>query len=300
MQSVHGPSSQPQHQGLVRERDEPTANAPWLRTYNRDAPAGSNADIYKHNPWRAPGFAPVLDSCGVASGGFPGGESKYTPTEFAKASEEGSVVLPPQPTGVVWKVGGAATVKWSIRANHVGGHSYRLCPTSEALTEECFQRHPLRLASRVQRLEMAGGTRVVINGTYVSEGTRPKGSEWAMNPLPYSNNFSKPEFAPPCDETINRNKSDTGWCSGRDPFNTLISDDLVVPSGLPAGSYVLGLQWDCEKSAQVWSNCADIRALSERGGESFAVRPHKAVPQERCQFGESWLLVCRYSFRTAG
>ena len=28
-----------------------TVNAPHLRTYNRDAEAGSDADIYKHNPW---------------------------------------------------------------------------------------------------------------------------------------------------------------------------------------------------------------------------------------------------------
>ena len=28
-----------------------TVNAPHLRTYNRAAEAGSDADIYKHNPW---------------------------------------------------------------------------------------------------------------------------------------------------------------------------------------------------------------------------------------------------------
>ena len=59
-----------------------------------------------------------------------------------------------------------------------------------------------------------------------------------------------PILAPPCDETIDRTKSDTGRCSGRDPFNTLISDELVVPD-LPKGEYVLGIRWDCEKSAQV-------------------------------------------------
>ena len=79
-----------------------------------------------------------------------------------------------------------------------------------------------------------------------------------MNPLPYSNAQSPPEFEPPCKETVDRTKSDIGKCSGRDPFNTLIADELEVPAGLEPGEYVLGLRWDCEKSAQVWSNCADV------------------------------------------
>lgn len=57
-------------------------------------------------------------------------------------------------------------------------------------------------------------------------------------------------FEPPCPETVDRTLSDTGKCSGRDPFNTLISDDLVVPASLEPGEYVLGIRWDCEKSAQ--------------------------------------------------
>lgn len=56
-----------------------TVNAPHLRTYNRAAEAGSDADVYKHNPWRAPGFAPLFDPCGMAGGGprEQGGEAKY-------------------------------------------------------------------------------------------------------------------------------------------------------------------------------------------------------------------------------
>ena len=45
-----------------------TINDPLLRTLNRGAVAGSAADIYKHNPWRAPGTAPMFDSCGMAGG----------------------------------------------------------------------------------------------------------------------------------------------------------------------------------------------------------------------------------------
>ena len=37
-----------------------------------------------------------------------------------------------------------------------------------------------------------------------------------------------------------------------------IIDTLRIPADVPPGKYVLGLRWDCEKSAQVWSSCADI------------------------------------------
>ena len=37
-----------------------TINKPEQRTVNRAAEAGSQYDIYKHNPWRAPGSAPVV------------------------------------------------------------------------------------------------------------------------------------------------------------------------------------------------------------------------------------------------
>ena len=35
-------------------------------------------------------------------------------------------------------------VGWGILANHGGGYSYRLCRVGEQLTEECFQKTPLR------------------------------------------------------------------------------------------------------------------------------------------------------------
>ena len=42
-----------------------TLNDPKLRTVSRNATAGSAEDIYRHNPWRAPGNAPVADVCGL-------------------------------------------------------------------------------------------------------------------------------------------------------------------------------------------------------------------------------------------
>jgi len=103
-----------------------TVNDPLLRTYNRDVEALSEDDVYRFNPWRAPGFAPVFDSCGMAGGGpkeMPG-EAKYTETQFAKQGDLGSQVLPAAPTGITWTRGETATAKWSIRANHGGGCTF--------------------------------------------------------------------------------------------------------------------------------------------------------------------------------
>jgi hypothetical protein len=134
---------------------------------------------------------------------------------------------------------------------------YRLCPLSDDLTEECFKRTPIPFAGKTWLL-WGDGTRMAINGTYLDEGTEPVNSTWAMNPLPFSDNSTGPEFAPPCDETVDRHVNDTGRCSGRFPYAVSIVDALVVPSDLSPGPYVLGFRYDCEATAQVWSSCADI------------------------------------------
>ena len=73
------------------------------RTVNRVRRARglSAADIDRHNPWRAPGAAPVADACRLA-GGTPWGadapeEGKYVNTSFARHGDRGSVALGPLP-----------------------------------------------------------------------------------------------------------------------------------------------------------------------------------------------------------
>ena len=79
---------------------------------------------------------------------------------------------------------------WQITANHGGGYQYRLCPASEKITEECFQKNPLRFDTSkqvfiddlstyhcfciFQALQWNNGTRMPIRGTFVSEGTVPE------------------------------------------------------------------------------------------------------------------------------
>ena len=52
-----------------------------------------------------------------------------------------------------------------------------------------------------------------------------------------------------------------GQCSG-DWTAGLIADTILVPAHLPAGDYVLGLRYDCEETAQVWQNCADLKVVA--------------------------------------
>ena len=101
------------------KKDTLPANA---RSLNRNATIGSENDIYRHNPWRSPGAAPVGDkqhngACGLA-GGTPWGPDvgeagDYTNTSFAHHGTIG-VTLPPMPTGVVWKRGGEGEVTVSV------------------------------------------------------------------------------------------------------------------------------------------------------------------------------------------
>ena len=97
---------------------EATLNDNEHRSVNLAAAPGSDLDIYKHNPWRAPGFAPVATACGFA-GGTPWGAKAseagdYVNTTYAHHGTEG-IHLPPMDTGVVWKIGGQAEVSWQVR-----------------------------------------------------------------------------------------------------------------------------------------------------------------------------------------
>ena len=57
-------------------------------------------------------------------------------------------------------------------------------------------------------------------------------------------------FPPPCD-----------GCKGSNHARA-IRDLVKIPKDLAPGKYVLGWRWDCEATAQVWSNCADITVVA--------------------------------------
>jgi hypothetical protein len=86
-----------------------------LRTVNINASCGGPEDFYYFSPWRAPGSAPVFDSCGAAGGRRVGqGDGRfgsvYRQTPTAKLGDLGSSVLPQLPTETVWYSGACNTV----------------------------------------------------------------------------------------------------------------------------------------------------------------------------------------------
>jgi len=172
---------------------EPTNNDPMTRTMNRDAVAGGVNDSYRYNPWRAPGFAPVSDACGIAGGRHRtdpgGGDAVFTsipsiaPNGPIALGAAGTQVLMKGPSFATWTAGATVEVKWGIRFNHGGGYQFRLCKASEALSEACFQKTPLPFSGNPV-LRWNNGSEFAMNGTFVSEGTSPAGSTWQMNPIP--------------------------------------------------------------------------------------------------------------------
>eukprot|EP00041_Stephanoeca_diplocostata_P039847 m.1638000 g.1638000 ORF g.1638000 m.1638000 type:complete len:400 (-) comp26550_c0_seq1:266-1465(-) len=276
------PNSKRFHQPIPTPNcDRPRTNAticdPALRTANTHAPCGSADDFYYYSPWRAPGSAPVIDSCGVAGGRLPGQGNgccgaEFVNTSLAKLADRGSS-LPPRPTGTVWTAGSLVEVGWTIMAYHGGGYQYRLCPADQPLNEKCFQKTPLDFVGpSALRWDNDRDGQLLFNATRVSVGTIPKGSTWSKNPIPrgpWGWQRSGPSFEPVCDEsdeckTMHYNTPPHGEspcrCSGDGalPFNLEIVDTVRIPHDLPPGPYVLGWRWDCEESDQVWASCSDI------------------------------------------
>jgi len=276
-----------------------TLNDPKYRSVNRNATAGSPQDIYKHNPWRAPGSAPTGDVCGYA-GGTPYSQDApeagdYLTTEYAHHGMKGSL-LKELPTGTQWTIGATAEVTWDIRNNHGGGYSYRLCPATSNLTEDCFQQHHLDFDTNEQAVVFPNGTLYPVDGTFVNAGTFPSGSMWSMMPMPPTllgprclpgpNDTASTPYAckkweaglvdgpcTPCPGTPgsdcsrcdNNNKPafppPCENCEGVSWHGYAVRDILHIPQNLAPGKYVLGFRYDCEATAQVWVSCSDIELV---------------------------------------
>lgn len=269
-----------------------TLNDPSHRTVNRNATAGTDLDIYKHNPWRAPGNAPVVDSCGLA-GGTPwpkdvGEWGSYVTSEHATHGDHGSTHLKKNTSlgGTTWTAGEEAEVIWQITANHGGGYQYRLCPADQALTEDCFRNMPLEFNQDRQAILLKNGSRIPIPGTFVSEGTEPAHSTWAMNPIPptcLGGGCGKDYQCKPCPLPVFKSNGVARDCTSCDNSelpsfpsacgsqcqgnegDASVVDYLKVPGSLKPGEYVLGWRLDCEATAQVWTNCADVTVVSKTG-----------------------------------
>jgi len=225
---------------------------------------GGPHDPYAKKPWRAPGTAPILSPCGVLGGGLPcdveGAWHCSSKTDGqGRPRETDGIHLPPT-NRTVWKQGSTQQVAWSIQANHGGGYSWRLCPSSNELTEECFQKGHLRFAGTTSIVHWFDGHESVIPLVTTTNGTFPSGSQWARNPIPGDDgNATFAPFPAPCPGCDTCAK---GAC--QPPNRTLelhnfsIIDSVVIPVDQAPGDYVLSWRWDCEVNPQVWTNCADV------------------------------------------
>jgi hypothetical protein len=103
------------------------------------------------------------------------------------AQGQDALTLPSGPQ-TEWVAGDTVIVAWGLWANHGGGYSYRLCKVEDEnatnVSEECFQRTPLKFASDKQWLQHINGSKFEIPIVKVSEGTTPEGSDWARVPFP--------------------------------------------------------------------------------------------------------------------
>jgi hypothetical protein len=95
---------------------------------------------------------------------------------------------------------------------------------------------------------------------YVTEGTSPEGSMWALNPVPrtwkslstgeWAGNYAQTGegFQPFCPN----DEGDYSCVGMWGPYNMEIVDMVKIPDDLPAGEYVLGWRWDCEYVVGGW------------------------------------------------
>jgi len=165
-----------------RQPMEPTLPERY-RTWNIGNPS-SQGDWTRYHPWRAPGYAPVVDPCGVA-GAYKQHGDPVPPG--SKLGDLGSK-LPKLGVKTEWTAGGVAEVGAMMGTNHGGGYVYSLCPAGEPITEECFQRTTLKFVDDHHTIRyLDNGTQFDIPAMSVNEGTWPKGSTWRRNPIPACN-----------------------------------------------------------------------------------------------------------------
>lgn len=239
--------------------------------------APATCDWTATHPWRAPGTAPITSPCGIDGGninGCPSGNPKgdgCAAGGYGHGPDGRSLKGNAKPE--VWTIGGEAEVAWGIVANHGGGYQYRLCPkpaNTMDLTEECFQKTPLRFVGDTQWITVTTvpqDGRINITAIRTDVGTFPAGSQWTRNPIPGCAGFGG--GAPAAG----------GQCTGTQfpapagpqlptpglygflglPFN--IIDKVQVPSNLPEGDYVVSFRYDCEQTSQVWQQCGDVRLV---------------------------------------
>jgi len=255
-----------------------------MRTFANTGPEFQSR-ITNH-PWMAPGAAPVFSGCGVAGGnpygcalGDPMGPGQDCGGVFKGGFSYGPRAEDfnfPDIVTTEWTRGKTAEVGWGVLANHGGGYSYRLCKLGASrseLTEECFQKTPLRFANNLQWIQTGHdlSTRRYFVANRTTVGTYPPGSEWTKNPVTNCAGFygGAFDYDPNCPNGFQFTPHLDGlWGEGTNYFHIpefifpwTVMDEVMVPEDIEPGDYVLSFRWDCEQTPQVWNACSNIRIL---------------------------------------
>jgi hypothetical protein len=263
-----------------------------MRTY--DYPGDNVGTLY--SPWRAPGYAPVGDPCGLAGGASePGGagDGGYPPNGIEQGFP-GSELPELEGEPFVWKVGEAAEVSWDITANHGGGYSYRLCPKERISEgEACFAENQLDFVGDVQWIDSLSRGKLETKAFRTTQ--TKNNATWTRNPIPpcsgaYGGALNLPcrgsQFEAPLQDVYPATEFKatagiygfgSGTCDsgleGRgctpqekahwvDLFDFNIVDLVRVPE-LPSGEYLLSFRWDGEQTPQIWAGCSDVTIVNE-------------------------------------
>lgn len=248
---------------------------------------------FQWNPWMAPGFTPLTDSCGIAGGWNYSTLDQYKISNgspappVVKAGTFGTHLKSSNALGgAVWRRGMEAEVSWKFIVNHGGGYQYRLCPFNETPSEECFARTPLSFVNSTSWIQR-GSVRFPIRATRLSltEVVKPEGSVWTRNPVPPclgpwgggemncipTEDVGSPVFEPPlpgffgyglavCIQTNMSQCTHEEYETIRQYYDVSVVDVVRVPR-VPPGKYVLGWRWDVEQTSQVWANCATVDVM---------------------------------------
>jgi len=208
----------------------PTLVDPNLLTTAAAIADPTNPDVSDaKNPWRSPGSAKVGDPCG---------NNIYH-------AEQGGLDLPPNADKATFTAGSVVEVASSVYVNHGGGWSYRLCPKSGDITEDCFQKHYLPFVGDTATVHFTDGHEVSISAAHTTDKL------WSRNqiPAPKAGHYDpNAEFEMPPTMIGQRNQS----------WDYSIKEKVSLPADLVPGEYLLQWRWDAEKSKQVWLSCADV------------------------------------------
>jgi len=169
----------------------PTLTKASELTWNADnkSPKG---EWNKYMPWRAPGTAKPLDSCGIASGFAPDAAVQF-PHSFAKGYDGKQIMQGMKGTDLpagkvtVWKADSVVKATYRLLVNHGGGYQYRVCPKTESPTESCFHANPLAFANGKTTVVYSTGKKISLNAVDVIKGVHPAGHAWRRLPIPACN-----------------------------------------------------------------------------------------------------------------